>query len=235
MSAPQRLVDDPAADELLRDTLRGAPAARRLDDVTRRRLSAKVARASAVPVLAAGWLFVKSAAAALGVVVGSASIATYTGALDWPSRPTVAAPVAKPRSAPRALPVTPVTPVELLQAPQVAAPMAEPKLDPQPALPVAGAPVASGSSLSAESLLLEQARRETRRAPAVALQIAAEHAERFPRGQLTSERMLIQIEALHRSGRDGEARALANRVLGGASGGLYAERIFQLLGEQARP
>jgi hypothetical protein len=69
----------------------------------------------------------------------------------------------------------------------------------------------------------------------VALQIAAEHAQRFPRGQLTSERMLIQIEALHRSGRDGEARALANRVLGGATGGLYAERIRKLLGEQASP
>jgi hypothetical protein len=232
MSAPQRLVDDPAADELLRDTLRGAPAARRLDDVTRRRLSAKVARASAVPVLAAGWLFVKSAAAALGVVVGTASIATYTGALDWPSRPAVATPAAKPRIAPR---VPPVTPVELPQAPEVAAPVAEPKLDPRPSLPVAGAPLASGASLSAESLLLEQARREMRRAPAVALQIAAEHAQRFPRGQLTSERTLIQIEALHRSGRDGEARALANRVLGGASGGLYAERIRKLLGEQASP
>ena len=74
-----------------------------------------------------------------------------------------------------------------------------------------------------------------RRVPSVALQIAAEHAQRFPRGQLGSERTLIQIEALHRLGRDAEARTLADRVLGGASGGLYAERVRQLLGESARP
>jgi hypothetical protein len=74
-----------------------------------------------------------------------------------------------------------------------------------------------------------------RGAPAVALQIAAEHAQRFPRGQLGSERTLIQIEALHRLGRDAEARALAGRVLAGASGGLYAERVRQLLGESAGP
>jgi hypothetical protein len=97
------------------------------------------------------------------------------------------------------------------------------------------APVASNASLAAESLLLEQARRELGRAPALALQIAAEHAQRFPRGQLGSERTLIQIEALHRSGRDGEARALARRALGGASGGWYAERVRQLLGDSTSP
>jgi hypothetical protein len=69
-----------------------------------------------------------------------------------------------------------------------------------------------------------------RAAPEVALQIAAEHAQRFPRAKLAAERALIQIEALHRLGRDAEARALAQRISGSA-GGLYAERIKQLLGE----
>ena len=235
MTAPKRWVDDADADEELRNVLRDAGGARRLDDVTRRRLGAKVARASAVPVAAAGWLFVKSAAAALGVVVGTASIATFTGIIDWPARPVATAPTSKPKpAAPPAARVTPV-PVQpqLVEAPQ------EPKLNPEPALPsVAGGgagAVASGAALlSAESLLLEQARREMRRAPAVALQIAAEHAQRFPRGQLASERTLIQIEALHRSGRDAEARTLA-RSLTGASGGLYGERVRQLLGEGAGP
>ena len=69
----------------------------------------------------------------------------------------------------------------------------------------------------------------------MALQIAAEHAQRFPRAQLASERALIQIEALHRLGRDAEARTLARNISGGSGGGLYAERIKQLLGEHAAP
>jgi hypothetical protein len=229
MSAPKRWIDDPAADAELRDTLRGAGPARQLDDVTRRRLSAKVARASALPAVAAGWLFVKSAAAALGVVVGTASIATYTGILKLPPAPTTAAPSVKPRVALRLPPAPVATPVVTPSA------QPEPQLNPSPASPAVAAGVASGSSLASESLLLEQARREMRSAPATALTIADEHAQRFPRGQLGSERSLIQIEALHRLGRDREARALAGRMLAGGSTGLYAERIRQLLGPDASP
>jgi hypothetical protein len=68
-----------------------------------------------------------------------------------------------------------------------------------------------------------------RRAPAAALARALDHARRFPRGQLTAERTLIQIEALHRLNRDAEARVLARSLVAGS--GLYAERVRQLLGE----
>lgn len=99
------------------------------------------------------------------------------------------------------------------------------------------APSSSGPSssarLAAESLLLEQARRELQRAPAVALQITAEHRSRFPKAQLASERTLIEIEALHRLGRDVEARDLARGMASG--GGIYAERVRQLLGEPLTP
>ncbi len=231
MTGPRRWVDDPDADEGLRDTLRGAGGARRLDDATRRRLSHKVARAATVPAVAAGWLFVKSAAAALGVVLASAGVATYTGVIDWPAPPTV----------PQA-PSRPVAVVALRSTPPVVAEPEvvtepEPQLNPTPVLPILnGSPAPStlsGASLSVEAQLLEQARSEMRRAPAVALQIAAEHAQRFPRAQLASERALIQVEALHRLGRDTEARALARSISGGAAGGLYAERLRQLLGENA--
>jgi hypothetical protein len=228
MNAPKRWIDDPEADSGLRDTLRGAGSARGLDDVTRRRLSAKVARASALPAVAAGWLFVKSAAAALGVVVGTASLASYTGILKGPTRPVVSAPAVKPR-------VVVAAPAPAAPPPVLEIPEPEPELNPTPSLPSAPAGAASGSSLAAESLLLEQARREMRRAPAAALEIADEHSQRFPRGQLGSERTLIQIEALHRLGRDGEARALARRMLAAGSTGLYAERIRQLLGDEALP
>jgi hypothetical protein len=241
MSMPKRWVDDPDADEGLRETLRGAGGARRLDDVTRRRLSGKVARAAAVPVVAAGWLFVKSAAAALGAVVAAAGAATYAGVIDWPA-PAPALPT-EIRHAPGkpgkpSLVAAPSVPVPAAAEPEVRSPPA-PQLNPSPALPiVSGSPApstSSGASLAAEAQLLEQARREMRTAPDVALHIAAEHAQRFPRAQLASERALIQIEALHRLGRDAEARALAQRISGGSAGGLYAERIKQLLGEDAVP
>jgi hypothetical protein len=241
MSAPKRWVDDPDADEGLRQTLRGAAGARRLDDVTRRRLSQKVARAAAVPAVAAGWLFVKSAAAALGVVVASAGAANYAGVLDWPAPAPTQAAETRPASGKSGKQargtVPPVAAPMVVAAPEVASPAA-PQLNPSPALPVVSASPApstsSGASLAAEAQLLEQARREMRTAPDVALQIAAEHAQRFPRAQLASERALIQIEALHRLGRDAEARALAQRISGSA-GGLYAERIKRLLGENAVP
>jgi hypothetical protein len=235
MNLPRRLVDDPEADELLRDVVRGAPKARSLDEVTRRRLSAKVARASAVPVVAAGWLFVKSAAAALGVVLGTGAVAVSTGVIDW--RPThqaeAVATVAKrvPARKSAAPLATPALPIQV--EPLVESAPEEPKVNPSPSLPAPSIAGSAVGTLSAEAALLEQARREVRQAPEVALSIAAEHAARFPRAQLASERTLIQIEALHRLGRDTEARVLASRLLAGSSAGLYAERVHQLLGAGA--
>jgi hypothetical protein len=110
-----------------------------------------------------------------------------------------------------------------------------PKVNPLPSLPAVPAAAPSVGTLSAEAALLEQARREMRGTPRVALSLAAEHAQRFPHGQLAAERTLIQIEALHRLNRDDEARALARGLLGGTGAGLYAERVHQLLGEGVAP
>jgi len=236
MSAPRRWVDDPDADEALRDVLRATPRARSLDAVTRRRLSAKVARAAALPAVAAGWLFVKSAAAALGVVLGTGAVAVATGVVEWspkPEAPAVVAPApAAPRARPREAAATPASPViEPAAEPDV--PVA--KVNPTPPLPVATPSSSGAGTLSAEAALLERARRDVRAAPAVALSFAAEHAKRFPRGQLASERTLIQIEALHRLNRDREARSLGRALLVGASAGLYSERVHQLLGENLDP
>lgn len=231
MSEPRRLVDDPAADVELRRLLRESGGARPLDGTTRRRIGRKVARAAAVPALAAGWvLFVKSAAAALGAVGVAATVATVTGAVEWPERREPRAPVPAVAEAPRkSRPL--VNAPKVAVAPPPETPTAPPEVNPVPSLPQAPLSAPSGASLSAESTLLEQARREMRRAPAIALQIAGEHAQRFPRGQLASERTLIEVEALHRLGRDEQARVRARALLRGASGNLYAERVRQLLGE----
>jgi hypothetical protein len=236
MKAPRRWVDDPKADELLRDVLRGTPRARPLDDVTRRRLSSKIARASALPAVAAGWLFVKSATAALGVVLGTGAIASYTGIVEWsPKRAAEPAPQATPaeRPSPPRLELAPALP-EASSPESSEEPDPTPRLNPTPSLPVAASSGSSGG-LSLEAALLEQARREMRGAPSVALSIAAEHASRFPRGQLAAERTLIQIEALSRLGRAQEARKLARALLAGSGSGLYAERVRQLLGDGGAP
>ena len=225
MNGPRRLIDDPEADSELSRLLRESAGARPLDAMTRRRIGSKVARAAAVPVVAAGWLlFVKSAAAALGAVGVVATIGTVTGVIDWPaqreSEPRAEPVVQAPRPATAPLPAPEPVVVEAVEAPEP-----EPQLNPTPSLPVA-AP-SSAASLAAESTLLEQARREMRRAPAVALHIAGEHARRFPRGQLAAERTLIEVEALQRLGRGEQARARAKSL---PSGTLYAERVEQLLG-----
>lgn len=231
MNAPRRLLDDPDADQELREVLRSSPRARSLDALTQRRLRGRVARAAALPVVAAGWLFVKSAAAALGVVLGSGAIAIATGVVDW-------SPPAQPQEPEAVVSAVPAAPRAVSSSAAAPAPAAPPEPTPEPvkAAPTASfslaSPSASGAgSLSVEAALLERARRELRAAPAVALAVATEHAQRFPRGQLSAERALIQIDALHRLGRDGEARALGRGLLGGSNSGLYAERVRQLLGE----
>ena len=237
MTAPRRWVNDPDADEALRELLASAPQARPLDQLTRRRLGAKVARASALPAAAAGWLFVKSAAAALGVVLGTGAIAVSTGIVDWAPRESAPAD-AKPSAVAARKPTAVSEPARvILPEPERTEPAsAEPPvaLNPSPSLPAEPA-TSAPSSLSAEAALLEQARREMRSAPSLALSRAAEHAKRFPRGQLASERTLIQIEALHRLGRDAEARSLARGLANGSSGGLYLERAERLLGKGLTP
>jgi hypothetical protein len=232
MSAPRRWVDDPDADEALREVLRGAASARPIDQLTRRRLGAKVARASALPAAAAGWLFVKSAAAALGVVLGGGALAVSTGVVDWSPPAQVQSP--PPPNVPSVARVVsrPATPDEAVAEPErLVVPELPVTVNPTPSLPAAPAVSATGS-LSAEVALLERARREMRAEPGLALSIAAQHTQRFPRGQLASERTLIQIEALHRLGRDAEARKLARGLLAGKSGELYAERVQRLLGPE---
>lgn len=239
MSAPRRWLDDPDADEVLRAVLRQSPRARALDPVTRKRLRAQVARASALPALAAGWLFVKSAGAALGVVLGTGALAVATGVVDWSPRPAASAIASPPalRAVPRpaAAPAPAATSAPSEAEAEIEQALPLPKLNPAPSLPVASPSGSAAGTLSAEAALLEQARRQMRAAPAVALSVAAEHAQRFPRGQLTSERTLIQIEALHRLNRDAEARALGRSLVGAAGAGLYAERVHQLLGENLQP
>jgi hypothetical protein len=249
MTEPSRLSDDDGAPPELRALLRGAHRARPLDPVVRERMHARVARAAALPIGAAGWLGVKTALAAFGVTCGTAVVAVLI------TTPQPAPPAAK---APPSVSAAAHRPAALGQLPRAAsAPSAEDPAAPSPSaapssvaafprgpsvLPApsaAGTPVVAGTSaasegsstLTAESDLLERARRALRSSALEALRLANEHAERFPHAQLGSERALIQIDALHRLGRDAEAQSLAQALLAGSPDGLYVERVHQLLGE----
>lgn len=79
--------------------------------------------------------------------------------------------------------------------------------------------------LREETFLLEAARSDLARNPKSALATAQEHQIQFPNGQLSSQRTLIQIEALLRLGRDSSALSLARTV----RSPLYRERAVSLL------
>ncbi|MDB4975765.1 MAG: hypothetical protein JWN48_4106, partial [Myxococcaceae bacterium] len=84
-----------------------------------------------------------------------------------------------------------------------AAPARAKSADTQPTTAATSEPK-SGAPASELALLL-QARKLVPVDPNAALQILAEHARRFPRGQLAPEREVLRIEALRKLGRFAEA------------------------------
>jgi hypothetical protein len=236
MNEPRRWLDDPDAPEELRDALRYAPRGRALDATTRARLGRRVARYAAIPLSAAAWLSVKSAAA-LGVAAGVATAgvaAVVERTVLAPAAPPVAQvasqqkPVAPKRKAVTTLAEPNVPPAPGAEAP----PPVEPPRAPPSSVPSAFAQAPLG--LAEESRLLERARRALASAPASALELTREHTQRFPKAQLAAERNLIEIEALYRTGHRERARARAERLLAQSSDDLYGERVRRLLAKIER-
>jgi hypothetical protein len=229
MNEPKRWVDDESAPAGVRELLRDSARARPIDAGARVRVGRRIGRLAIVPASLLAWLGTKSALAALGAAAGlaTASVATVV-TRDEPElqRPVPAAltakRAAKPAPAPRAEAPTPAP-----EVPPVVVP--PPPAKSVPAAPsVAEFPV-TANGLAEETEFLERARRALKTDPAFALLLVREHDVRFPRGRLGAERSLIEIEALYRSGRHPEARALAERKLASGVGDLYAERVQALL------
>ena len=252
MKEPERLSNDGDAPPELRALLRVAHRARPLDPAVRERAGVRVARAAAFPIAVAGWLSAKAAIAALSVGFGTAVVALVALGPEPSPKVAPAALASDARAARRAAPAARAVPVaapvamasaasdlgssltsgnvgvfpnEPVDAPPVAVRAAAAR--PSPSSQSEGAPRAG--ELAAESALLERARSALRRAPSEALALVREHAERFPRGQLGAERALIEIDALHRLGRDQEAQSLAQAWLARSHDDLYLERVQQLL------
>ncbi len=122
------------------------------------------------------------------------------------------------------------------------APAPAPFTEPAPALsglavmpPAAPAPtVAADDRLSAEVLLLSQARALVNDDPDGALALLNRHARQFPGGALAMEREVLVIEALARSGRTSDARARARELLAASPGAIYAARLQRIVGKGTR-
>jgi hypothetical protein len=245
MNEPRRWLDDPDAPSELRELLERAPRGRDLDGATRVRLGGRVARYAAIPLTAAAWLSVKSAAA-LGVAAGVATagvVAVVERTVLAPETPSSTQPasdpkrsVSKRRSA--AVPGQPATLHESVEPVEPILPSV-PSAEFAPLEPARTAPPPSNLAptprgLAEESRLLEQARRALASTPAAALELTRQHAQRFPKAQLGAERSLLEVEALYRMGRRDQARALAERLLSRGTDDLYAERVRRLLAKIER-
>jgi hypothetical protein len=152
------------------------------------------------------------------LVVGS-SVASLVvgGAIGAGVHSVVATPVVSspPTRAPAAAapaPVQPAPPVAVEPPPPpplVEAPK-EPVIAPAPKPPPTAPRLSANEQLSLEKSYLEQARAAMARNDAdSALGALAQHAKAFPKGQLTEERMALEVMALSSAGRSIEARNAA--------------------------
>lgn len=174
------------------------------------------------------WLAVKwlGSGAVLGLAVGGGA----TLLSSPPERPadtpvSVAVPLDRP-----AAPVAPPR----NEVPSVVAPREEERPAPRSSVvkdPVPEVPSVAPDTLAREIELLDGARGALRRgAPNEALATLDRFAKEFPRGRLSTEALVVRIDALVRAGRSAEARALGERFLSQNPSSTHAPRIKQLIG-----
>jgi hypothetical protein len=84
-------------------------------------------------------------------------------------------------------------------------------------------------TLSAELLLLEDARAWAPRDPATALARLEEHRARHPAGVLAAERDLMELDLLRRTGRVQVARDRAKAFLARDPNGMHSARVREIL------
>ena len=167
--------------------------------------TAKVAAAAGKVVAKSAFAWLKWAIPAALVVSGGAG--TYV----WSSREHAApAPVASPAPAP--VVTAPTPPSEEVAVPE--APRALPEASAKPArLPPKAGAKPSGDALVQEISLLHEALAASRSGNAArALQLAREHAKRYPGSRLGIERSAIEVRSLCSLGRAAEARKVADRL-----------------------
>ncbi len=106
------------------------------------------------------------------------------------------------------------------------------EVDPTPIAPSVGAlPSPVADTLAREVELLDGAREALRRnSPGEALSKLDGYAREFPSGRMGAEAFVVRLDALVRSGRSAEARALAERHLATNPASPHAAKIRKLTG-----
>jgi hypothetical protein len=187
-------------------------------------LAAGIATGSAAATAKAGGLSLGAKLAALAAVgaVGAAVVGTQT---TW-------APESKPAPARMAPPPAPVAPNVAPSEPDAITPEQLPAPEPTPA-PRAVAPSNSptlkpADALAEEAALLHQAQAAWRAGQsAQALALANQHARRFPRSQLSSERDVLRVLSMCKLGQVQSAKQVGARLLKKAKGSPWYQSVAE--------
>ncbi|MCB9593246.1 MAG: hypothetical protein H6719_10990 [Sandaracinaceae bacterium] len=207
---PPRLLDDPSTDE----TMRGALEAGRAELPSEAQLDALAARlgpllgpgggggppADPSPALGGGGSAAAKAIAGLGLAAAGVAAVLFVATPDDPrpprpppvEAPVIEAPVVEPP-----VPLGVDVPEDVVEDPP-----AEPT-------PVPSRPRQYETDPAAELALIRRSQDALRSDPGAALALTREHERRFGPGTLAQEREVVAIDALHRLGRDPEARTRA--------------------------
>jgi len=161
------------------------------------------------------------------VVVGATATALVVsrGSSSSGSRATKPAPMSAPSPAPQVAPTPPVA------EPAPVSPDALPEQAAQPVAPprsvAAVAPhVPKADELMEEAALLHQAQSAWRAGQiAKALELANQHARRFPRSQLANERDVLRVLSLCKLGQTASAKQVGARLLRSAKGSPWYQSV----------
>jgi hypothetical protein len=246
MTDPRRLLDG-GGSNLERDLLEAGQA--ELPEASAKRraavaLAIGAATASVWPTAAyatakagkAGMPLLMKLLAAGAVGAGTLGTATYLVTKNDPAPVTEAATPAvetatrgASKSRVESKPVETPAPVE----PVAATETAEPKPAPEVRRSQAAAPQAApASSISEEIRVLDEARRAIASGDNTAAKRALEqHRQKYPKGALAEEAVLLQIESLVKQGKRGAARSLADRFRASHPNSPHLRRIESVLAE----
>lgn len=239
MNDPIRLSDDPTfspeVSELLRHRGEVPPAMDPAVHAATCNAITQLGAAQAAGTVVGAKLVIVSVVIGVGVALGAASV---IGSAPTVSEVPEAHPIhreaapASPAPDPHRdeVPVVTAAPGELEEAEVVTEPEAVAAQAPTPSKRSAR-PRSDVDRLTLEAALLERARAALAGDPRDALAAANRHAREYPRGQLTSARELIAIDALRRLRRTRQAARRAESLIARDPSGIHADRARAMLAE----
>jgi hypothetical protein len=162
----------------------------------------------------------------LAAVVGAGAV-TAAVVVTQVSTPPSPAPLPSSAAAARVAPaVAPKAEAVVPEAPPADAPVAPESLAPSKPTPLGAHSVRPADELAQEAALLHEAQAAWRAGQsAQALQLANQHAQRFPRSQLSSERDVLRVLSLCKLGQTQAAKQVGARLLRKSKGSPWYQSV----------